>query len=172
MELIKIKFKLNGRWEEVLVKPYDTLNKVLRDYLKLTGTKRGCDYGGCGACTVVVDGKAVYSCMYPAPRVDGKEVITIEGLERDGELHPIQKAFIEVNAFQCGYCTPGAIMSAYALLLSNPEPTEEDIKDAFSGNLCRCTGGAKMVEAVKKVVGLKKSQTGDSTSMSASSKPE
>jgi carbon-monoxide dehydrogenase small subunit len=155
MELIKVRFKLNGAWEEVFVKPYDTLLKVLRDYLKLTGAKRGCDYGGCGACTVVVDGKAVYSCMYPAPRIDGKDVVTIEGLEQNGKLHPIQRAFIEVDAFQCGYCTPGAIMSAYALLTSNPEPADEEIKDALSGNLCRCTGGAKFLEAVRRAISLK-----------------
>ncbi len=151
-----IRIKVNGTWEEVFVKPYDSLNKVLREYLGLTGTKRGCDYGGCGSCTVVVNGRAVYSCMYPAIKADGKEVITIEGLERNGELHPIQKAFIEVGAFQCGYCTPGAIMSAYALLKSNPHPTREEMVEAFSGNLCRCLGGYGFVEAVQQVIEWKK----------------
>jgi aerobic-type carbon monoxide dehydrogenase small subunit (CoxS/CutS family) len=154
-----IRIKLNGKSEEVFVEPYDSLNKVLREYLGLTGTKRGCDYGGCGACTVVVNGRAVYSCMYPAVKADGKEVITIEGLKRGGKLHPIQRAFIEVDAFQCGYCTPGAIMSAYALLLKNPNPSEEEIKEAFSGNLCRCTGGSRFAEAVKlAIAGLKENK--------------
>jgi carbon-monoxide dehydrogenase small subunit len=144
-----IKMVVNGREEIIEINPYDSLLKVLRDYLGLTGAKRGCDYGGCGCCTVVVDGKAVYSCMYPAMKAEGKEIITIEGLYKEGKLHPIQRAFIDANTVQCGYSIPGAIMSAYALLLRNPNPTDEEIKEAFSGNLCRCSAGYYWPQAVK-----------------------
>lgn len=130
------------------MKPYDTLNKVLRDYMGLTGTKRGCDYGGCGACTVIVNGKAVYSCMYPAIKAEGKEVLTIEGLSSLG-LHPLQRAFIEKHALQCGYCTPGFLMAAYALLRVNPNPSSDEILEAITGNLCRCGTYQNIIEAIK-----------------------
>jgi len=140
--------KINGQSFIVKVKPYDSLNKVLRDYLGLTGTKRGCDYGGCGACTVIVDGKAVYSCMYPALKAEGKEILTIEGLSSLG-THPLQRAFIEMHALQCGYCTPGFIMAAYALLKVNPSPTLNEILEAIVGNLCRCGTYQNIINAIK-----------------------
>jgi carbon-monoxide dehydrogenase small subunit len=145
----QIRLIVNGREEIVEVNPYDSLLKVLREYLGLTGPKRGCDYGGCGACTVVVNGKAVYSCMYPAMKADGKEITTIEGLSKGGKLHPIQRAFIDANAVQCGYCIPGAIMSIYAYTLKNQNPTDEEINEAFSGNLCRCSAGYYWPKATK-----------------------
>jgi aerobic-type carbon monoxide dehydrogenase small subunit (CoxS/CutS family) len=144
-----IELKVNGKTYSVDVGPYDSLNKVLREYLGLTGTKRGCDYGGCGSCTVLVDQKSVYSCMYPALRAERMEITTIEGLETDGEMNPIQKAFVQANAFQCGYCTPGLVMAAHALLLSNPSPTDEEITDAISGNLCRCGVYPNIMKAIK-----------------------
>lgn len=132
----------------MLVEPYESLNSVLRERVKLTGTKRGCDTGGCGVCTVIVDGKAVYSCMYPALRAVGKKIMTIEGLTKDGKLHPLQEAFIRLGGIQCGYCTPGMIMASLAILQANPKVHEEDIREDLAGNLCRCTGYVKIVEAV------------------------
>jgi len=140
---------LNGRETSVEVEPGDLLAHVLRDKLGLIGTKIGCGEGECGACTVLVDGKAVTSCIYPAMKAQGKSVTTIEGLEHDGKLHLIQEAFIECFALQCGYCTPGMIMSVKALLDQNPNPTEEEIRQGISGNLCRCTGYYQIIEAVK-----------------------
>ena len=124
------------------------LVEVLRDQLELTGTKVACGEGECGACTVLLDGQPVNSCLVPALKVQGREVLTVEGLASLGELHPLQKAFVEHGAVQCGYCTPGMLMSAKALLDHNPNPTEEEVRLAISGNLCRCTGYAKIVEAV------------------------
>lgn len=120
----------------------------MREKVKLTGTKRGCDTGGCGVCTVIVDGKAVYSCMYPAVRAVGKKIVTIEGLGKDGKLHRLQEAFIRLGGIQCGYCTPGMIMASLAILQTNPRASEEDIREDLAGNLCRCTGYVKIVEAV------------------------
>jgi carbon-monoxide dehydrogenase small subunit len=125
-----------------------TLAKVLRERLGLIGTKISCEQGECGACTVIVDGKAVNSCIVLAPEVDGCEVLTIEGLAQHGELDPIQTAFIEAGAVQCGYCTAGMIMSAKALLMENPDPTDPEIREALAGNLCRCTGYQRIVQAV------------------------
>jgi len=148
MTLKIIKLNVNGNEYEVAVKPYERLIDVIRDKMGLTGTKRGCDYGGCGACTVLVDGKAVCSCMVIAPWAEGKHITTIEGLVKDGKLHPLQEAFIERGAIQCGYCTPGMILTAKALLDENPSPTEEQVRKYISGNLCRCTGYVKIVEAI------------------------
>jgi len=139
---------LNGEEVAVQVQPSAMLVEVLRDQLELMGTKVACGEGECGACTVLLDGKAVASCLVPALKVQGREVMTVEGLAPLGELHPLQKAFVEHGAVQCGYCTPGMLMSAKALLNHNPHPTEDEIRLAISGNLCRCTGYAKIVEAI------------------------
>ncbi|MBI4645269.1 MAG: molybdopterin-dependent oxidoreductase [Bacteroidia bacterium] len=144
-----ININVNGNNYEVAVNPGTTLLDLLRDELKLTGTKKGCELGDCGACTVVLDGKAVNSCLILALEADNKKVETIEGLSKIGKLHPIQQAFVEKGAIQCGYCTPGMIMRTKAFLKTNPEPSEEEIKNALSGNLCRCTGYTKIIEAVK-----------------------
>jgi len=139
---------LNGEEVTVEVKPSTLLVEVLRDQLELTGTKVACGEGECGACTVLLDGKPVNSCLMPALKAQGREVLTVEGLAPLGELHPLQKAFVEHGAVQCGYCTPGMLMSAKALLDHNPNPTEDEVRLAISGNLCRCTGYAKIVEAI------------------------
>jgi carbon-monoxide dehydrogenase small subunit len=139
---------LNGGELTVEVKPSTLLVEVLRDQLELTGTKVACGEGECGACTVLLDGKPVNSCLVPALKAQGREVLTVEGLAPLGELHPLQKAFVEHGAVQCGYCTPGMLMSAKALLDHNPSPTEDEVRLAISGNLCRCTGYAKIVEAI------------------------
>ncbi|MBA7560017.1 Carbon monoxide dehydrogenase small chain [subsurface metagenome] len=144
-----IKLKVNGSEEEVVVEPWWSLARVLRDELNLTGTKIGCGEGDCGACTVLIDGKAVKSCIYLAMKARGKDIVTIEGLKgENGELDPLQQAFIEHFAVQCGYCTPGMIITAKALQIENSDPTEEEVKKALDGNLCRCTGYAKIIEAV------------------------
>jgi len=144
-----VRFRVNGEQTTVHVEPTKTLLDVLREDLFLTGTKRGCDSGECGACTVILNGQAVHSCLILAAELDGKDVLTIEGLSKDRkELHPLQKAFIEKGAVQCGFCTPGLIMTAKALLDENPNPTEEEVRYGVSGNLCRCTGYSKIVEAI------------------------
>jgi aerobic-type carbon monoxide dehydrogenase small subunit (CoxS/CutS family) len=139
---------LNGEEVTVEVKPSTLLVEVLRDQLELTGTKVACGEGECGACTVLLDGQPVNSCLVPALKAQGREVLTVEGLAPLGELHPLQKAFVEHGAVQCGYCTPGMLMSAKALLDHNPSPTEDEVRLSISGNLCRCTGYAKIVEAI------------------------
>ena len=144
-----LSFTLNGDPTEVIVKDNMTLLDLLRDKLGLTGTKKGCEHGECGACTVMLDGKPVNSCCTLAVECEGREVVTIEGIAKGGKLHPIQRQFIEKWALQCGYCTPGMIMSAKALLDVNPHPTELEIREAIEGNLCRCTGYAKIVEAIQ-----------------------
>ena len=150
MSTVKISFKLNGRDMSVEVLPNTLLVDLLRDILGLKGTKVGCREGECGACTVLLDGKAVNSCILPAARVGGKSVVTIEGLmKEDGQLHPIQQAFISEGAVQCGFCTPGMIMNAKALLDKNPEPSDGEIRQGISGVLCRCTGYRKIVQAIK-----------------------
>jgi len=144
-----IKLRVNGVDEEVFIEPWWDLARVLRQELGLTGVKVGCDTGYCGTCTVLIDGKAVKSCMYLAMKARGKDILTIEGVRsKDGKLHPLQEAFIEHFAVQCGYCTGGMILTAKALLDENPNPTEEEVKEELSGNLCRCTGYTKIVEAV------------------------
>ena len=145
----KIRFKVNGVMEEVNVEPGWSLAYVLREVLNLMGTKVGCETGNCGTCTVLVDGKAIKSCLLLAVKAKGKEIVTIEGLKgKQGGLHPLQEAFMDHFAVQCGYCTPGMILSAKALLDENPNPTEEEVRRGLSGNLCRCTGYVKIVEAV------------------------
>ena len=141
-------FTVNGKPYEVLIEPHMTLLEVLRDHLELTGTKHGCGIGQCGACTVIVDGKPTLSCLTLAVTVKDKDIQTIEGLSEENVLHPIQEAFIDHGAIQCGFCTPGMIMSAKALLDKHPNPTEEEINTALAGNLCRCTGYVKIAEAV------------------------
>jgi len=146
----EMQFTLNGEEARVEVDSAWTLLYVLREVLELTGTKLGCGYGECGACTVIMDGQAVNSCLLPALEAEGRSVTTIEGLaDADGQLHSLQKAFIEQGAVQCGFCTPGMIMSAKALLDETHDPTEDEIKEGIAGNLCRCTGYVKIIEAVK-----------------------
>lgn len=144
-----IDFIVNGREYSIDVEPDMRLIDILRNKLGFIGVKEGCGEGECGACTVIMDGEAVNSCLVMAVQARGKEIITIEGLEKNGELDPLQKAFMENGAVQCGYCTPGMIMSAKALLLKNPNPTEEEIREAIAGNICRCTGYNNIVKAVK-----------------------
>ena len=146
-----ISFKVNGNEYSIDTDPGKRLLDVLREDLGLTGTKEGCGEGECGACTVIINGKAVNSCLAMVGQMRGAEIITVEGLESDGELDKLQKAFISNGAVQCGYCTPGMLMSSKALLMKNPHPTEEEIRVAISGNLCRCTGYTKIVAAVKEV---------------------
>ena len=146
-----IRLLINGEELEILTEGHKTLLEVLREDLGLTGTKRGCDVGTCGACTVLVDGKPQLSCLTLAVDVQGKEITTIEGLARAGRFHPLQKAFVEKGALQCGFCTPGMILTAKAFLDEHPQPSEEDVKKALSGNLCRCTGYVKIVEAILSV---------------------
>ena len=142
------KFIVNGRTYEIVIEPHMTLLEVLRDKLDLTGTKLSCGKGSCGACTVLVNGKNVCSCLTLAVTAKEKNILTIEGVAKSAILHPIQKSFIEHGAIQCGFCTPGMIMSAKALLDKNLKPTREEIKEALVGNLCRCTGYMKIIEAV------------------------
>jgi aerobic-type carbon monoxide dehydrogenase small subunit (CoxS/CutS family) len=143
-----IVFQLNGKKTEVLTDPAQTLLWVLRNNLELTGTKFGCGMGFCGSCTVLVNQEAVRSCTIPISDVAGKKVVTIEGLATNGGLHPVQKAFVEHDALQCGYCTPGMIMNATGLLLKNPSPTTQEIKDGMEDNLCRCGTHVRIIEAV------------------------
>lgn len=144
-----IRFTLNGRAAEVTCAPGRRLVDVLRSELSLTGTKVGCERGECGACTVVLDGRAVNACLVLISQVEGREVVTVEGLETDRGLHPLQEAFVSRGAVQCGFCTPGLLLSAYALFLQNPKPTRDEIVRAISGNLCRCTGYTKIVAAIE-----------------------
>ena len=146
--LHEITFNVNGEPYTVAVKSQHTLLDVLREKLGITSPKRGCENGECGACTVLLDGKPVNSCMVLAVEAAGHEIETVESLARDGELHPLQKAFIEHNAVQCGFCTPGVLMSAKGLLDENPHPNEDEIRHALAGNLCRCTGYVRIVDAV------------------------
>jgi len=151
MNKIIVTFSVNGKETTLKVGPQERLLDTLREQLKLTGTKEGCSIGECGACTVILDGKAVSSCLILTGQIGGSEVFTIEGLEKDGKLDPLQQAFIDYNAVQCGFCTPGMLMSAKALLMHNSHPTREEIKTALDGNLCRCTGYEQIIEAIESV---------------------
>jgi len=144
-----INLTVNGEPCETAVEPAWTLLEAVREQLGLTGSKEGCGTGDCGACSMIVDGQLVTSCLMLAPEADGSEVVTIEGLARNGDLHPVQRGFLEAGGVQCGFCTPGMIMAAVALLDRNPRPTLEEIREGLAGNLCRCTGYAKIYEAVQ-----------------------
>ncbi len=146
---MKIEFNLNGKQARVSAEPDKTLLYLLRDNLGLTGTKEGCCSGDCGACVVMLDGRPVNACMVLAAQAEGSDVLTIEGMAKDGALHPVQRTFGETWAFQCGFCTPGMLVSCYALLESNDNPTREEILTAIAGNFCRCTGYQGVVKAVK-----------------------
>ena len=143
-----INLTVNGHPYEVAVEPHWTLLETVREQLALTGSKEGCGTGDCGACSMIVDGRLITSCLMLAPEADGAEVTTIEGLARNGDLHPVQQAFIEAGGVQCGFCTPGMIMAAKALLDRNPRPTLDEVREGLAGNLCRCTGYTKIVEAI------------------------
>lgn len=145
----EIKLKINGTEKNLKIDACKRLIDMLREDLNLTGTKEGCGVGECGACTVILNGKAVNSCLILAVQADNSEVITVEGLSENGGLSLLQKNFLKYGAVQCGYCTPGMLMSAYALLLQNPNPSEEEIKTAIEGNLCRCTGYKQIIQAVE-----------------------
>ncbi|MCP4653943.1 MAG: (2Fe-2S)-binding protein [bacterium] len=147
--MIEISFMLNGSAVTAFAAPGDLLIDLLRRRLGQTGTREGCGQGECGACTVLVDGRTVNSCLFPAPEVEGRSVVTIEGLSAGIELSPLQRAFVEHGGIQCGFCTPGMILSAKALLDRNPEPTDDEIREALAGNLCRCTGYVQIVESVR-----------------------
>ena len=149
MPEIEIQFIVNGVQRYVKTAPHHTLLKILRDELGLTGTKDGCSQGDCGACVIVMDKQAVNACLVLAAQADGKEVITVEGLAPDGELSQLQKAFAEKWGLQCGFCTPGMLMSSYALLLRNPEPAPDEIRRAIAGNLCRCTGYEPIIDSIQ-----------------------
>ncbi len=146
-----MKIRVNGKEYDIVSGPATSLLDVLRYELGLTGTKEGCSTGSCGSCTVLIDHKAINSCLVIAAEVEGKDIVTIEGLAQDGILHPLQQAFIEAGAVQCGFCTPGIILAAKAFLDSNPHPTESEIRQGISGNLCRCTGYDKIIRAIMSV---------------------
>jgi carbon-monoxide dehydrogenase small subunit len=148
MEKRFVRLRVNGEERDVAVSPNETVAEVLRERLELTGTKIGCGEGACGTCTVLLDGKPVRSCLTLAVEVQDREILTIEGLSAGTQLHPVQKAFIEQGAIQCGFCSPAMILTSKALLDENPQPTEEEVRRALSGLVCRCTGYAKIVEAV------------------------
>lgn len=152
--MVEINLKVNGKDYVLEVEEDMRLLDLLREKLGFLGVKEGCSEGECGACTVIMDGQVVNSCLIMAFQAEGSSIITIEGLEKEGEIHPVQQAFIEVGAVQCGYCTPGMILSAKALLDKNPNPTEEEIREGISGNLCRCTGYNKIIQAVEKAKGV------------------
>lgn len=147
---MRLDFILNGERSSLETEPTRRLLDILREDLELTGTKEGCSEGECGACTVIVDGKAVHACLTLASQLNGREVLTIEGLEKNGELDVLQRCFIEEIAVQCGFCTAGMIMSAKALLMQNPEPSEAEIRTALAGNICRCSGYGQIISAVKR----------------------
>jgi carbon-monoxide dehydrogenase small subunit len=148
----KISLRINKKELTLKVDDHRTLLEVLREDLSLTGAKESCGTGDCGACTVLIDDQPILSCITLAVDCEGKEITTIEGLAKDGQLHPIQRAFVEKGAIQCGFCTPGMVMASYALLSRNPTPSEQEVKEAIAGNLCRCTGYVKIIDAIMRVV--------------------
>jgi len=152
--------RINGRLYDEDVEPRLLLSHFLRETIGLTGTHVGCVVGECGACSVLLDGKVVKSCLHFAVQADGREVTTVEGLAKNGELNPVQEAFVKNYAFQCGYCTPGMVMTSYALLQRNPNPSEEEIRKALAGNLCMCTGYVQIVDAVKEAAEKQKTANG------------
>jgi carbon-monoxide dehydrogenase small subunit len=157
--MINIRFTVNSKVYEIAVRPSQTLLDVIREDLGLTGTKEGCGLGECGACTVIMNGKTINSCLVLAVEADGKEITTIEGLADGDRLHPVQQAFLDEGGLQCGFCTPGMIMSAKALLDENPDPTDDEIRHGITGNLCRCTGYTKIIKSIKtasKMIGEKR----------------
>lgn len=159
-----ITITVNGVKQQLLVETGSYLLDILRDQLDLTGAKKGCDRGECGTCTVLLDGRPVRSCLLPAVMADGREIVTIEGLETTGgKLHPLQEAFIQQGAIQCGYCTPGMILVAKGLLDENPLPSEEEVRQTISGNICRCTGYAKIVEAIESAAQIMEMERGGSS---------
>ena len=145
---MKIQARINGNWMERETRPDRMLLDFLREDLGLTGTKKGCEEGECGACTIIMNGKAMLACLIPVSKADGADILTVEGIAEEGRLHPLQEAFWEEGAVQCGYCTPGMLLSAKALLDQNPVPKVQEVKEAISGNLCRCTGYSKIIRAV------------------------
>jgi carbon-monoxide dehydrogenase small subunit len=147
--MYQIRLKINGFSRDLLVEAHETLVYTLRERLQLTGTKNGCNEGACGSCTVIINGTPVLSCLEPSVRCAGKDIRTIEGIAENGKLHPVQRQMVEKGAIQCGYCTPGMVMAAVAFLEKTPNPTAESIREALSGNLCRCTGYTKILEAVQ-----------------------
>ena len=148
MAKLEVHYTINGRAHQAYIEPNLTLLEVVRDELRLTGSKEGCGTGDCGACSMIVAGKLVTSCLMLAPQADGAEITTIEGLATNGDLHPVQQAFIDTGAVQCGFCIPGMILAGKVLLDENPKPDEREIRSAIAGNLCRCTGYTKIVEAI------------------------
>ena len=153
MEKLVVHYTINGRRYEAYIGPNFTLLEVVRDELRLTGAKEGCGTGDCGACSMIVNGKLVTSCLMLAPQAEGAEILTIEGLAQDGQLHPVQQAFIEQGAVQCGFCIPGMILAGKVLLDENPRPSQQEIREAIAGNLCRCTGYTRIVEAIAAAAG-------------------
>lgn len=151
----KVALRINSKQYDLNLDPYALLSEVIREDLGLKGTKRGCDFGGCGACTVLMDGHPIYSCMMPARHATGHEITTVEGLAEDGKLSAVQQSFVKHMGFQCGYCTPGIIMSATALLKRNPRPNDDDIREALAGNLCRCTGYTSIFKSIKEAAGTR-----------------
>jgi carbon-monoxide dehydrogenase small subunit len=151
--VVPVEFTLNGEKVELEVEAGETALHAIRDRLSLKGTKEGCGIGECGACTIVVDGKSVNACLMLAAQLHGRDVLTVEWLDRDSDLHPLQQAFMDHHAVQCGFCTPGLLMSAYALLRENPSPDHQEIVDGLSGNLCRCTGYRQILQSVEDAAG-------------------
>jgi len=149
---IPVTLRVNGESYDLLIAPYRTLLDVLREEIHLTGSKKGCDVGDCGACTVLLDGKPVNACLVVAATAEGSEIMTIEGLAQDGDLHPLQQAFVKEGAVQCGFCTPGILVSLKALFDRNSSPSMDEVKSAIAGNLCRCTGYTKIFKAVESVI--------------------
>lgn len=154
MALHEITITVNGEYERVVVPSNKTLMGMLREDLGLTGTKNGCSAGECGACTVMIDGEPVNSCMILAVECDGADIVTVEGLAQDGQLHPVQEAIVQAGGVQCGFCTPGILIASRALLDRNPNPSDKEIREALVGNLCRCTGYVRIIEAVKEAARL------------------